>query len=122
MDYYSARDREQHSARELFKYREDNNKAAFAVVVVEKIYAHESLTFSDIVSCEEISKWKAGLKEDMDARSDVYVLRNGCKKSNDDRDQSGNTLRVSQSKVQNEKLVQTLLEGYSILSLKGSLS
>ncbi|GJU48622.1 hypothetical protein Tco_1218177 [Tanacetum coccineum] len=79
----------------------------------------------------------------MDARSDVYVLSNGCKKCSDDidgyyweytpakrnilgmeivRDESGNTLRVSQSRFYNEKLVQTLLDGHSILSLEGSLS
>ncbi|GJQ95243.1 zinc finger, CCHC-type containing protein, partial [Tanacetum coccineum] len=29
---------------------------------------------------------KAGLKDDMDARSDVYVLSNGCKKCSDDSD------------------------------------
>ncbi|GJX46608.1 hypothetical protein Tco_0271798 [Tanacetum coccineum] len=140
-----------------------------------KIYAHESLTFNYTVACEVISKWKAGLKDDMDARSDVYVLSNGCKKCSDDsdgyyweytpgmfihlflyiddmgfscgckaeiwatkglldkakgnilgmeivRDQSGNTLRVSQSRFYNGKLVQTLLEGHSILSLEGSLS
>ncbi|GKB27811.1 hypothetical protein Tco_0867212 [Tanacetum coccineum] len=38
------------------------------------------------------------------------------------RDQSGNTLRVSHSRFYNEKLVQTLLEGHSKLSLEGSLS
>ncbi|GJT45263.1 hypothetical protein Tco_0953978 [Tanacetum coccineum] len=38
------------------------------------------------------------------------------------RDQSGNTLRVSQSKIHNEKLVQTLLKGHSTLSLEDSLS
>ncbi|GJR01643.1 hypothetical protein Tco_0524627 [Tanacetum coccineum] len=38
------------------------------------------------------------------------------------RDQSGNTLRVSHSRFYNGKLVQTLLEGHSILSSKGSLS
>ncbi|GJU13463.1 hypothetical protein Tco_1135859 [Tanacetum coccineum] len=38
------------------------------------------------------------------------------------RDQSGNTLRVSQSRFYNGKLVQTLLDGHSILSLEGSLS
>ncbi|GKF89043.1 hypothetical protein Tco_0263006 [Tanacetum coccineum] len=32
------------------------------------------------------------------------------------------TLRVSQSKFYNKKLIQTLLEGHSILSLEGSLS
>ncbi|GJR62170.1 hypothetical protein Tco_1504332 [Tanacetum coccineum] len=136
----------------LVSYREDSNEAAFAVAEAEKIYAHESLTFNNTVACEVISKWKAGLKDDMDARSDVYVLSNDYKKCSDDhamfyywaeiwatkglldkakgnvlgmeiiRDQSGNTLRVSQSRFYNGKLVQTLLEGHSILSLEGSLS
>ncbi|GJR89409.1 hypothetical protein Tco_0213420 [Tanacetum coccineum] len=39
-----------------------------AVAKAEKIYAHESLTFNNTVSCGVISKWKAGLKDDMDAR------------------------------------------------------
>nr|GEX50228.1 putative reverse transcriptase, RNA-dependent DNA polymerase [Tanacetum cinerariifolium] len=38
------------------------------------------------------------------------------------RDHSGNTLRVSQSRFYNGKLVQTLLEEHSILLLEGSLS
>nr|GEZ21552.1 zinc finger, CCHC-type [Tanacetum cinerariifolium] len=63
MDYKLARDREQHLACELFRYREDSNEAAFTVAAVEKIYAHESLTFNNIVACEVISKWKAGLKD-----------------------------------------------------------
>nr|GEV03304.1 hypothetical protein [Tanacetum cinerariifolium] len=119
IDYQLARDREQHLAYELFGYREDSNEAAFV--------------------------WKSGLKDDMDARSDVYVLNNSCRKCSDNsngyywgytpdkvkgnvlgleivKDQSGYTLRVSQSRFYNEKLVQTLLEGYSILSLEGSLS
>nr|GEW72659.1 zinc finger, CCHC-type [Tanacetum cinerariifolium] len=170
-----ALDREQHLACKLFGYREDSNEAAFAVAAVDKIYAHESLTFNNTVACEVISKWKAGLNDDMDARSDVYMLSNDCRKCSDDsdgyyweytsgtiihlflyiddmvfscgckaeiwatkilldkakenvlgmeivRDQSGNTLRVSQSRFYNGKLVQTLLEGHSILSLEGSLS
>ncbi|GKA36623.1 hypothetical protein Tco_0723188 [Tanacetum coccineum] len=86
MDYQLARDREQHLAYELFRYREDSNEAAFVVVAVDKIYAYESLTFNDTVACEVISRWKVGLKEDMDVWSDVYVLSNngivfscGCK-------------------------------------------
>nr|GEY55169.1 zinc finger, CCHC-type [Tanacetum cinerariifolium] len=128
-------------------YREDSNEAAFAVAVVDKIYAHESLTFNNTFACGVISKWKDGLQDDMDARSDVYVLSNGCRKCSDGgdgycweytpglldktkgnvlgmeivRDQSGNTLRVSQSRFYNGKLIQTLLEGHSIL-LEGSLS
>ncbi|GKB32553.1 hypothetical protein Tco_0871954 [Tanacetum coccineum] len=175
MDYQLARDREQHLACELFGYKKDSNDAAFVVAAVEKIYAHESLTFNDTVACKVISKWKAELKDDMDARSDVYVLSNGCRKCSNDsdgyyweytpgmfihlflyiddmvfscgckaqiwatkglldkakgnvlgmkiaRDQSGNTLRVSQSRFYNGKLVHTLLEGHSILSLEGSLT
>nr|GEW83466.1 zinc finger, CCHC-type [Tanacetum cinerariifolium] len=68
-----ARDREQHLACELFGYREDSNEAGFTVVVVEKVYAHESLTFNNIVACEVISKWKVRLKDGMDARSDVWL-------------------------------------------------
>ncbi|GJR99472.1 hypothetical protein Tco_0315981 [Tanacetum coccineum] len=93
--YHSAHDREQHSVWELFSYREDNNENTFAVAAVVKTYAHESLTFNDTVACEVISKWKTGLKEEMDARSDVFY---------------------------NGKLVQTLLDGHFILSLEGSLS
>ncbi|GJS30438.1 hypothetical protein Tco_0491058 [Tanacetum coccineum] len=84
--YHPTRDREQHSAWELFSYREDSNEAAFAVAAVDKVYAHESLTFNNTIACEVISKWKAGLKDDMDARSDVYVLSNGCRKCSDDSD------------------------------------
>ncbi|GKA55796.1 hypothetical protein Tco_0754868 [Tanacetum coccineum] len=54
-NYELARDREQHLACGLFGYREDSNEAAFAVAAVEKIYAHESLTFNDTVACEDDS-------------------------------------------------------------------
>ncbi|GKD08867.1 hypothetical protein Tco_1188552 [Tanacetum coccineum] len=124
---------------------EDNNEAAFVVAAVDKIYTRKSLTFNNTDACKVISKWKAGLKDDMDARSYVYMLSNGCKKCSDDsdgyyreytpdkakgnvlsmeiiKDQSGNTPRVSQSRFYNGKLVQTLLEGNFILSLEGSLS
>ncbi|GJX13703.1 hypothetical protein Tco_0205461 [Tanacetum coccineum] len=88
----------------LLSYEEDNNDAAFVVAEVEKIYAHESLTFNDIVSCEVIFKWKDGLKEAMDARSDaeIWVTKGLLVKTKRNvlgmeivKDQSGNTLRVS---------------------------
>nr|GEV50698.1 ribosomal protein S7, chloroplastic [Tanacetum cinerariifolium] len=40
----------------LFRYREDSNEVAFAVVVAKKINAYETLTFNDIVACEVIPK------------------------------------------------------------------
>ncbi|GKD63342.1 hypothetical protein Tco_1305450, partial [Tanacetum coccineum] len=85
--YHPARDREQHSAWELFSYREDSNEA-------------------------EILATKGLLDK---AKGNVLGMKIV-------RDQSGNTLRVSQSRFYNEKLIQTLLEGHSILSLEGSLS
>ncbi|GJZ33277.1 zinc finger, CCHC-type containing protein [Tanacetum coccineum] len=69
-----ACDRKQQSARELFRYKEDSNEAAFAVAVVEKIYTHESLTLNDTVAYDVISKWNVGLQEYIDVWSDVYVL------------------------------------------------
>nr|GEZ80774.1 zinc finger, CCHC-type [Tanacetum cinerariifolium] len=101
-------------------YREDSNEAALVVVVVDEIYAHESLTFNDIVSCEVISKWKARLKEYMDVWSDVYVLNNGCKKSSDDNHDYYWKFAPVQDSQRN--LVRTLLKGHSILSLEDSLS
>ncbi|GKD06814.1 hypothetical protein Tco_1181788 [Tanacetum coccineum] len=105
-------------------YREDSNEAAFVVAAVDKIYAHELLTFNNTVACEVIFKWEAGLKDDMDARSDAetWVTKGLLVKAKGNvlgleiiRDHSGNTLRVSQSRIHNEKLVQTLLKGHSTL-------
>nr|GEX27815.1 hypothetical protein [Tanacetum cinerariifolium] len=151
MDYQLARDREQHLACKLFGYREDSNQAAFAVAAVEKIYAHKSLTFNNTVACDVIFKRKAGLKDDMDARLDVYVLSNGCRKCSDDNDgyywgytpgmfthlflyiddmvfSCGCKAEIWATKSLLDKakgnilgMEITLLEGHSILSLEGSL-
>nr|GFA47515.1 zinc finger, CCHC-type [Tanacetum cinerariifolium] len=111
--YHLACDKEQCLAHELLRYREDSNEAAFAVAAVEKIYAHESLTFNYTVTCEAEIWVTKGLLDK--AKGNVLSMEIV-------RDQSGNTLRVSQSRFYNEKVVQTLLKDYSILSLKGSLS
>ncbi|GKB70222.1 hypothetical protein Tco_0931634 [Tanacetum coccineum] len=100
------------------------------------------------VACEVISKWKAGLKDDMDSRSDVYVLSNGCKKCSDDNDGYyweytpgmfihlflyiddmvflvDARLRSWLPRVcwiKQREMYLNLLEGHSILSLEGSLS
>nr|GEU66072.1 RNA-directed DNA polymerase, eukaryota, reverse transcriptase zinc-binding domain protein [Tanacetum cinerariifolium] len=50
MGYQLTRDTEQHLACELFGYREDSNDADFAVAAVDKIYAHDSLTFNNTVA------------------------------------------------------------------------
>nr|GEX50883.1 zinc finger, CCHC-type [Tanacetum cinerariifolium] len=61
MDYQLARDRKQHLTCKLFVYRKNNNEAAFAVAVVDKIYAHESLNFNNIVACEQMVKILASM-------------------------------------------------------------
>nr|GEX06559.1 zinc finger, CCHC-type [Tanacetum cinerariifolium] len=76
---------EDHAFEELFRYREDRNEVAYALAEAEKIYAHESLTFNYTIAYEVIYKWKVRLKEEMDDRSDVYVLINGYRKSSDNR-------------------------------------
>ncbi|GJS31916.1 hypothetical protein Tco_0492536 [Tanacetum coccineum] len=73
------------SFNESKEYKKTFNGSG-VVTEAEKIYAHESLTFNNTVTCKVISKWKAGLKDDMDAWSDVYVLSNCCKKFSDDID------------------------------------
>ncbi|GKA51278.1 retrovirus-related pol polyprotein from transposon TNT 1-94, partial [Tanacetum coccineum] len=111
--YHSSRDREQHSAWKLFSYREDNNEDAFAVATVDKIYAHASLTFKNTVACEAEIWATKGLMDKVKRNVlGMHIVK----------DQSGNALRMSQSRFYNGKLVHTLLERHSILSLEGSLS
>nr|GEV49432.1 zinc finger, CCHC-type [Tanacetum cinerariifolium] len=115
-----ARDREQYLVCELFGYREDSNGATFAVAAVEKIYAHESLTFNNTVALTTsmaITGAEIWATKGLLAKAKGNILSIKIVK-----DHSGNTLRVSQSRFYNGKLVQTLLEGHSILLLEGSLS
>nr|GEW92786.1 zinc finger, CCHC-type [Tanacetum cinerariifolium] len=119
--YHSAYDREQHSAWGLFSYREDDNEAAFAVVVVDKIYAHKSPTFNNVFAYGTVFSYGC--------KAEIWVTKGLLVKSKGNilgleiiKDQSGNNLRVSQSRIYNEKLVQTLLKGHSTLSLEDSLS
>nr|GEY52172.1 zinc finger, CCHC-type [Tanacetum cinerariifolium] len=75
------------------RYREDSNEAAFVVAAVKKIYAHESLTFSDTVACEVTKGLLVKAKENI---LGLKIIR----------DQSGNPLRVSQSRIHNKKLAR----------------
>nr|GFC30512.1 zinc finger, CCHC-type [Tanacetum cinerariifolium] len=90
------------------------------VVVVEKIYAYESPTFNNTVACEVISKWKDGMKDDMDAWLDVYVLSNNDMVFLADARLRSGLQRVCW--IKQKEMYLTLLEGHSILVLEGSLS
>nr|GEW66016.1 zinc finger, CCHC-type [Tanacetum cinerariifolium] len=117
MDYQLARDRE-HLACELFGYREDSNKDAFAVAA--KIWM-----FDQMCMCSAMVAGKVVMTATTITKSMHQGLLDKAKGNVPGmeivRDQSGNTLRVSQFRFYNEKLVQTMLEGHSILSLDGSL-
>nr|GEZ39846.1 zinc finger, CCHC-type [Tanacetum cinerariifolium] len=100
---------EQHLACELFGYREDINEAAFAVAVVEKIYAHESSTFNSTAASTIAGN---AVTIAMAINGSIHQATKGLlAKAKGNilsmeivRDHSGNTLRVSQSRFYNEKL------------------
>nr|GEW92288.1 hypothetical protein [Tanacetum cinerariifolium] len=94
-------DRDQNSTWELFSYREDNNEVAFAVAVVDKIYAHELLTFNNTVTSTVAIN---AVTIAMAITDSIHQAKGNIHGLEIIRDQSGNTLRVSQSRIQNEKL------------------
>ncbi|GJT39768.1 hypothetical protein Tco_0939633 [Tanacetum coccineum] len=77
------------------RYREDSNEAAFAVTAVENIYVHESLTFNDIVACEEKREyshdyyWKMQPAKDLGYRRFAPLCKGNVLGSEIIRDQSG---------------------------------
>nr|GEU57325.1 zinc finger, CCHC-type [Tanacetum cinerariifolium] len=109
-----------------FEVEPYGNVDQVVVAVVDMIYAYESLTFNNTVASTvarnevttamaitgSIHQATKGLLDK--AKGNIFGMEIV-------RDQSGNTLRVSQSRFYNEKLVRTLLEGQFILSLEGSL-
>nr|GEZ81142.1 zinc finger, CCHC-type [Tanacetum cinerariifolium] len=104
--------REQHSAWELFSYKEDSNEAAFAVAAM--CMCSTTVTRNAVTTSMAITR---SIHQGLGDKAKGNVLGMVIV-----RDQSGNTLRVSQSRFYNVKLVQTLLKGHFILSLEGSLS
>ncbi|GKA39747.1 zinc finger, CCHC-type containing protein, partial [Tanacetum coccineum] len=119
------------------------------VLYIEKDI-EETFCLDSVIDDFSAKQRRVRLEEYMDTRSNVSVLSNGCKEAATTttsitrsihqvtkglldkakgnvlgmeifKDQNRNTLRVSQSRFYNGKLVQTLLEGHSILSLEGNL-
>ncbi|GJV55378.1 hypothetical protein Tco_1456383 [Tanacetum coccineum] len=50
----------------------------------DNMYILKSLTLNGTIACEVIFKWKAGLKEEMDTRLDLFLLSNGYRNSSND--------------------------------------
>ncbi|GJV82254.1 retrovirus-related pol polyprotein from transposon TNT 1-94 [Tanacetum coccineum] len=66
-DYQLARDREPRTRTKPLRFRDESNMAAYAFVAAEEEDTHEPLTYQKAVACEDSSKWKATMKEDMDS-------------------------------------------------------
>ncbi|GJU39118.1 retrovirus-related pol polyprotein from transposon TNT 1-94 [Tanacetum coccineum] len=49
------------------RFQDESNMAAYAFVVAEEEDTHEPLTYQEAVACEDSSKWKAAMKEEMDS-------------------------------------------------------
>nr|GFD43878.1 hypothetical protein [Tanacetum cinerariifolium] len=66
-DYQLVRDREPRTRTKPLRFRDASNMAAYAFVAAEKEDTHEPLTYQEAVACEDSSKWKADMKEEMDS-------------------------------------------------------
>ncbi|GJU17785.1 retrovirus-related pol polyprotein from transposon TNT 1-94, partial [Tanacetum coccineum] len=62
-----VRDREPRIRTKPLRFRDESNMAAYAFVVAEEEDTHEPLTYQEAVACEDSSKWKAAMKEEMDS-------------------------------------------------------
>ncbi|GKB34227.1 retrotransposon protein, putative, ty1-copia subclass, partial [Tanacetum coccineum] len=65
--YQLARDREPRTRTKPLRFQDENNMVAYAFVAAEKEDTHEPLTYQETVACEESSKWKDAMKEEMDS-------------------------------------------------------
>ncbi|GKD07101.1 retrotransposon protein, putative, ty1-copia subclass [Tanacetum coccineum] len=66
-DYQLVRDREPRTRTKPLRFRDESNMAAYAFVAAKEEDTHESLTYQEEVACEDSSKWKAAMKEEMDS-------------------------------------------------------
>nr|GEV28342.1 retrotransposon protein, putative, Ty1-copia subclass [Tanacetum cinerariifolium] len=66
-DYQLARDREPRTKIKPLRFQDESNMATYAFVTAEEEDTHEPLTYQEAVTCEDNSKWKAGMKKLMDS-------------------------------------------------------
>ncbi|GJX02709.1 retrovirus-related pol polyprotein from transposon TNT 1-94 [Tanacetum coccineum] len=60
-------DREPRTRTEPLRFRDESNMTAYAFVAAEEEDTHEPLTYQKAVACEDNSKWKAAMEEEMDS-------------------------------------------------------
>ncbi|GJW94643.1 zinc finger, CCHC-type containing protein [Tanacetum coccineum] len=66
-DYQLVQDREPRTKTKPLRFRDESNIVAYAFVAPEEEDTHEPLTYQEAVACEDSSKWKAAMKEEMDS-------------------------------------------------------
>nr|GEX07623.1 retrotransposon protein, putative, Ty1-copia subclass [Tanacetum cinerariifolium] len=66
-DYQLVRDKEPRTRTKPLRFRDESNMAAYVFVAAEEENTHEPLTYQDVVACEDSSKLKAAMKEEMDS-------------------------------------------------------
>nr|GEX77555.1 hypothetical protein [Tanacetum cinerariifolium] len=66
-DYQLARDREPRIRTKPLRFRDESNMDAYVFVAIEEEDTHEPLIYQEAVACEDSSKWKAAIKEEMDS-------------------------------------------------------
>ncbi|GJZ27269.1 retrotransposon protein, putative, ty1-copia subclass, partial [Tanacetum coccineum] len=62
-----VRDREPRTRTKPLRFRDESNMPAYAFVTTEEADTHEPLTYQEAVACEDSSKWKVAIKEEMDS-------------------------------------------------------
>ncbi|GKF26566.1 retrotransposon protein, putative, ty1-copia subclass [Tanacetum coccineum] len=66
-DYQLAQDRERRTRTKPLRFRDESNMTAYTFVAAEEEDTHEPLTYQEAVACEDSSKCKAAMKEEMDS-------------------------------------------------------
>ncbi|GJW51896.1 retrotransposon protein, putative, ty1-copia subclass [Tanacetum coccineum] len=59
--------REPKTRTKPLRFRDESNMAAYTFVPAEEEDTHEPLTYHEAVACEDSSKWKAAIKEEMNS-------------------------------------------------------
>ncbi|GJS62986.1 retrotransposon protein, putative, ty1-copia subclass, partial [Tanacetum coccineum] len=66
-DYQLVRDREPKTRTIPLRFRDESNMAAYAFVAAEEEDTQEPLIYQEVVACEDSSKWKAAMEEEIDS-------------------------------------------------------
>nr|GFB93097.1 hypothetical protein [Tanacetum cinerariifolium] len=66
-DSGAGADREPRTRTKPLRFRDESNMAAYAFAATEEEDTHELLTYQEVVACEDGSKWKTAMKEEIDS-------------------------------------------------------